>query len=695
MTRLPALILLATLSSSMVRGQAAPAPASLPRSSFVWTQEQRIVGVAHWDEVFPSRTIHRGTRIHPLPAGDSLPAFAAGTPGAAELDRFIEEQMVAGMLVLHDGRVRLERYGLGYSEKGRWVSQSVAKSITSTLVGAAIKDGFIRSLDEPVSRYVKGLQGSAYDSVTIRQLMLMRSGVRWREDYTDPTSDIARFYSAPVTPGLSATVSYMRSLPRAGAPGSVWAYKTGETHLLGEVVAAATKQSLSSYLSAKIWAPYGMEQDASWSLDRSGNELAGCCLQAGLRDFARFGQLVLDDGRIDGRSIVPEGWFGEATSRQSETTFPGRGYGYQWWTFDDSTFSAIGIHGQLIHIDRARRLVVVTSSAWPQATSPERTAARLQMLAKISAAIDDEAKANPGQRPDRSFRPGIAFPRWNAERGPTICLDEAHHNFHTLDNRFWAFGELLRRDGYVVKPNKEKFAAGSLAQCQVLVIANAMWSDAEWETYPYPTPSAFAPDEIKAVHDWVTRGGRLLLIADHMPIAGANADLAAPFGVTFNDGFAVERFSTDAGRDSAFAKPTIFRTVDGSLRNHAIARGEHATEMVSSIRTFTGQAFRASKAEPILVLPETFVSLMPRIAWQFKPDTKQVPVGGWLQGAVMHVGQGRAAFFGEAAMFSAQVAGANRRPMGMNAPGAEQNFQFVLNLLHWLSATPRPIQPSD
>lgn len=693
MTRPAGQLLLAIICTSPLPGQTSPAPSSLPRSSFTWTQEQRIVGFARWDEVFPSRGIRRGTQVRPLPQGPPLAAFAAGTPGGAELDRFVQEQMVAGLLILHDGQVRLERYGLGYSDKGRWVSQSVAKSITSTLVGAAIKDGFIRSLDDPVTRYMKGLEGSAYDSVTIRQLILMRTGVSWREDYTDPTSDIAKFYSAPVTPGLTATVSYMRSLPRAAPAGTVWAYKTGETHLLGELVAAATKQPLASYLSAKIWAPYGMEQDASWMTDRSGNELAGCCLQAGLRDYARFGQLVLDGGRIDGRSIVPEGWFEQATTRQSETTFPGRGYGYQWWTFDDGTFSAIGIHGQLIHIDRARRLVVVTSSAWPQATNPERTAARLQMLAKISAAIDQEG--NQGQRPDRSFRPLIAMPRWNPEKGPTVCLDEAHHNFHTLDNRFWAFGELLRRDGYVVRPNKEKFAAGALSQCKVLVIANAMWSDAEWETYPYPTPSAFTPAEIKAVHDWVKGGGRLLLIADHMPIAGANARLAAPFGVTFNDGFAVDGFSgNEASRDSAFAKPTIFRTEDGTLRHHSIVTGLPMDEPVSRIRTFTGQAFKAPNAERILVLPETFVSLMPRIAWQFKPDTRQVPVGGWLQGAVMRVGQGRAAFFGEAAMFSAQVAGPNRRPMGMNAPGAEQNFQFVLNLMHWLTDNPIPPRPS-
>ena len=382
MSRLPCVVQLGLICTAELVAQAPPTPASLPRSSFLWTQEQREVGFAHWDEVFPSRVIKRGTRVHPLRRGPALTVDG--------LDRFIADQKVAGILVLQDGRIRIERYALGYSDKGRWTSQSVAKSITSTLAGAALKDGHITSLDDPVSKYVKGLAGSAYDSVTVRQLMLMRSGVKWTEVYTDMTSDIARFYSTPVTPGHSATVSYMRTLQREAPAGTKWAYKTGETHLLGEVVMAATGKPLAGYLSEKIWAPYGMEADGSWMLDRSGHELAGCCLQAGLRDYARFGQFVLDGGRIDGRSIVPDGWLEEATRRQSETTYAGRGYGYQWWTFDDGSVNAIGIHGQLIHIDRSRRLVVVTSSAWPEATNPERSAERLRMLAAIASAVDKE-----------------------------------------------------------------------------------------------------------------------------------------------------------------------------------------------------------------------------------------------------------------------------------------------------------------
>jgi hypothetical protein len=290
------------------------------------------------------------------------------------------------------------------------------------------------------------------------------------------------------------------------------------------------------------------------------------------------------------------------------------------------------------------------------------------------------------QVPDRAFRPAVQEPAYPINKGPVVCLDEAHHNFHTLDDRFWAFGELVRRDGYVVRPHRVTFDERSLSACGILVISNAQPSEAEWDTYPYPTPSAFAAKEITAVHQWVRSGGRLLLIADHMPLAGAAASLAAAFGVTFLDGFAVEEFAEESGRDAAFAKPTIFRTEDKTLRPHAVVRGRNARESVARVRTFTGQAFQApAAAEPLLVVPPTFISLMPRTAWQFGPDTRRVAVGGWLQGAVMRVESGRTAFFGEAAMFSAQVTGAERRPMGMNAPGAEHNFQFVLNVMHWLS----------
>ena len=366
--------------------------ASLNRSTTTWSQADREIGFAHWDSIFPSRDVRRGATVHPLPVGPPLAAFAPGTDDAAWLDGYFGEQRVAGLLVLHDGRIRLERYALGYDSTMRWTSQSVSKSITSTLVGAALKDGYIRSLNDPVTRYIAGLRGSAYDSVTVRQLLTMTSGVRWTEVYTDTASDAWRFYAERAPPGKTRTVSYMRKLPREAPPGTKWLYKTGETHLLGVLVSEATKKPLSQYLSEKIWAPYGMEHDAAWEIDPTGSEMAGCCLHVALRDYARFGQFILDGARIDGRSIVPDGYLDAATSTQVATTIPGRGYGYQWWTFGGGRFGAVGIHGQMIHIDPARRLIIVTNSAWPDATSPARSAARAELIRRITLAVVREGR---------------------------------------------------------------------------------------------------------------------------------------------------------------------------------------------------------------------------------------------------------------------------------------------------------------
>ncbi len=366
--------------------------ASLNRPTTTWSQAERKIGFAHWDSIFPSRDVPRGAKVHPLPTGAPLAAFAAGTEDAAWLDGYFAEQRVAGLIVLQNGRIRLERYALGYDSTMRWTSQSVSKSITSTLVGAALKDGYIKSLDDPVTRYIAGLRGSAYDSVTVRQLLTMTSGVRWTEVYTDTASDVWRFYAERAPPGMTRTVSYMRKLPREAPPGTKWVYKTGETHLLGVLVSEATKKTLAQYLSEKIWAPYGMEHDAAWQIDLTGSELAGCCLHVALRDYARFGQFILDGARIDGRSIVSDGYLDAATSTQVETTIPGRGYGYQWWTFGGGRFGGVGIHGQMIHIDPVRQLVIVTSSAWPDATSPTRSDARAELIRRITQAVVRETR---------------------------------------------------------------------------------------------------------------------------------------------------------------------------------------------------------------------------------------------------------------------------------------------------------------
>lgn len=394
--------LLAVLSATSFAQALAPAELdaqSLRRPIATWSQAEREFGFAHWDRIFLARLVARGKQVHALPQGTAWATFAPGGEGAAQLQRNIDDFKLAGIVVLHDGKLRLERYALGFGASGRWVSFSVAKSLTSTLLGAAIKDGAISSVDDAVTRYIPELRGSAYDGVTLRQLLTMSSGIQWNEDYKDPAADIALFYSMPLDPGMDATVGYMKKLARAVPPGTKWHYNTGETNLIGVVVARATKQDLATYASEKIWARYGMEHDASWMLDRTDREHGGCCIQAATRDFARFGQFILDGARIDGQAIVPDGWLEAATRKQVDTGQPGMGYGYQWWTRDNGTFNALGIHGQQIHVDPARRLVIAFNSASPNANSTkESIAARVALVDAIRAAIDAEARGS-SQKP--------------------------------------------------------------------------------------------------------------------------------------------------------------------------------------------------------------------------------------------------------------------------------------------------------
>ena len=365
-------------------------PSQLPKDSFHWTQEQRELGFLYFDEVFGARDVPAGGNIRVLPEGAPISAFTDGGSKKQMLEDFLTQQKVAGLLVLQNGKIRLERYDLGLSTAGRWTSQSVAKSVTSTLVGVAIKEGYIKSVDDYLTEYIPDLKGSAYDSVTVHHLLSMSTGVKWNESYADGgDSDLMNFYITPVDPGINATVSYMRKLPSVAKPGEKWNYNTGETHLIGVLLNEATGKNLSEYLSSKIWEPYGMEYKASWNTGRSDLELAGCCLQMRLRDAARFGQFMLEGAKIDGESILPDDWFDLATKKVMTIWGP-MGYGYQWWTYSDGTYQAIGIHGQMIHIDPARGLVVAVSSAWPEAENSMRSMALSNFLYSIAYEIDNE-----------------------------------------------------------------------------------------------------------------------------------------------------------------------------------------------------------------------------------------------------------------------------------------------------------------
>lgn len=380
---------IALLGSVSSRAQVITDPDSLSKNAFAWTQAERELGFRHMDEVFPARLVPHGDSVRRLPQGPPIAAFEEGGARQSALAAFITAQKIAGILILQDGKIRLERYAMGHNEDARWTSQSVAKSVTGTLVGAAIQDGYIRGVDDYLTDYLPGLAGSAYEGVTIHHLLTMTSGMQWRETYMDNTSDLADFFAAPIEPGLGQTVSYMRGLTAEAEPGEKWHYNTGETHLLGVLVRTATGKTLADYLSEKIWRPYGMEADATWLLGRSEQELGGCCLQMKLRDFGRFGQFVLEGGRINGSSIVPDGWFETATRAHSPVGL-GWGYGYQWWTLADGSFRAIGIHGQMIHLDPPRRLVVVINSVWPEAENLQRQMAVENLLGMIAQEVEKE-----------------------------------------------------------------------------------------------------------------------------------------------------------------------------------------------------------------------------------------------------------------------------------------------------------------
>lgn len=287
-------------------------------------------------------------------------------------------------------------------------------------------------------------------------------------------------------------------------------------------------------------------------------------------------------------------------------------------------------------------------------------------------------RAAPPQIADTGFSPPLPSPAFDAGKGPRVLLDEAHNNFHTVDGRYAPFVKILRRDGFVVEPMRSRFSAASLGAAKILVIANATADRNKDGDWTLPTPSAFDADEIESVRRWVEGGGSLFLIADHMPFGGAAADLAAAVGIMMSNGYATDR--------TCSADEFLFQRTDGTLGDHPITRGRNRSERIESVRTFTGQAFRVvAPATPLLVLAAETIQLFPNEAWKFSDATPRVRADGLWQGAALVVGRGRVAVFGEAAMFSAQVSGPQRRPMGMNTPTAAQNPQFLLNAMHWLA----------
>jgi hypothetical protein len=277
---------------------------------------------------------------------------------------------------------------------------------------------------------------------------------------------------------------------------------------------------------------------------------------------------------------------------------------------------------------------------------------------------------------DTDYKPVIHDPAYEPGDGPVVFIDEGHHNFHTKEGRYKAFSNLLERDGYVVKGYTGEFKRSKLTGGKILVISNAL-NNKNVRDWTLPTPSAFTLKEINVLNKWVIDGGSLFLIADHMPMAGAATDLAADFGFEFTNGFVF---------DTAFPRvPAIFTVQNGTLVESGITRGRNDLERVGQIVTFTGQAFKPPEnATPILVFDQRFVNFLPDTAWAFRESTPKFNARGWSQGAYLKFGKGRIVVFGEAAMFSAQLAGPDKIKAGMNHEMAKENHQLLLNIIHWM-----------
>jgi len=279
---------------------------------------------------------------------------------------------------------------------------------------------------------------------------------------------------------------------------------------------------------------------------------------------------------------------------------------------------------------------------------------------------------NGQQLPDMDYNPPAFTPKYAKNAGSVIVIDEAHNNFHTAKGRYTPFAKVLWEDGYQVERGRDLISNKSLKGTKILVIANAV-NEVNIRKWELPTPSAFTTEEIDAVREWVKSGGSLFLIADHMPFAGANADLALSFGFAFLNCFAFNPVTVKNGAAD------IFKKEDGSL----VTTGLTGLEDVDSIASFTGQGFSIpAGAISILNLDKRFVLLLPEVAWKFDKETIRMSGKGKSQGAYVKFGKGKVVIFGEAAMFTAQTMNGNKA--GMNTPEGSENYKLLLSLIHWL-----------
>jgi len=376
----------------------------LPRGEdfLLWPPCLQSYGYRIVDRLFATRTIARGPAPKTMPRAPEVQAGYALDGETRDVAEFMDRNNVAGLLAIHRGHIILERYGLGFQPEERWSTMSTVKSMTAMLVGAALHDGAIASLDDPVTRYVRTLAGCAYEDVTVRHLLTMSSGIDWREDYTDKLSHVNRYSKSLADKVPGGVLALLRACPRGNPAGAVWQYNTGDTYLLGAVLSAATGGTLADYMSKRIWQPCGMEFDGFYTLESDdGQEIGGSRAGMSLRDIGRFAQFVLDDGVVDGRRILPEGWVEQSATPAFQIpadqhaahrrALDLRAYGYSWWLRGDGAMMAMGHSGQRIFIDRNADLAVVQLAVYPEprylsANEPDRDAELNALIGAIRTA---------------------------------------------------------------------------------------------------------------------------------------------------------------------------------------------------------------------------------------------------------------------------------------------------------------------
>ena len=337
------------------------------------------------DKLFTTRTVARSGEVWRLPREDHPLDFTYVHDGQRHTpEEFLERTFTNALLVMKDGRIVAEIYRNNTDERTRFMGWSMTKSVTSILLGCALQEGRIKSLDDPITSYLPELKGGGYEGATIRQIMQMRSGADYEERYDFANPGIAaRNHERSLVQNVTRFADMARSVKHAHPPGEVWEYKTLDTAVLGWLLERVSGGStIAAYAAQRLWEPLGAERDGFFIMDGppgDGREFNGAGFNATLRDFARVGQMMLQDGKANGRQIVSPEWVRESTRASGG---PGPGYGYQWWIPNDHAFQARGLQGQFIYVDRPSRTVVVKLSYFP----PDNTTADAEAQSFFAAA---------------------------------------------------------------------------------------------------------------------------------------------------------------------------------------------------------------------------------------------------------------------------------------------------------------------